>query len=255
MPLAADIFYRVYSKGSSNRPPLVLIHGAGGSHLYWPAQLRRLPGGPVYALDLPGHGRSGGEGCASIPAYAERVRAWLRAAGVGPAVLCGHSLGSAVVLELALRWPEEAVGLILLGAAARLRVNPELLEALANPGSFIAAVRQLTAWSYGPGTPPELLALAARRMAETGPEVLLGDFQACNAFDISAQLGEIRQPALVLCGEHDRMVPLRQSQALAAGLPNAHLEMIPAAGHMLMLEQPDAVQEALRAALREFSAS
>ena len=55
------------------RPPLVLVHGAGGTHLHWPPQLRRLRDTDVYALDLPGHGHSPGQGCDTIAAYRDLI--------------------------------------------------------------------------------------------------------------------------------------------------------------------------------------
>ena len=65
------LFYEVYDQRADvekhgdvlARPPLILIHGAGGTYLHWPSHLRRLPEQLVYALDLPGHGRSGGSAC------------------------------------------------------------------------------------------------------------------------------------------------------------------------------------------------
>jgi len=58
MPIASDLYYHVYHE--DNILPVVLIHGAGGNHLYWPSEIRRLPGFRVFALDLPAHGKSGG---------------------------------------------------------------------------------------------------------------------------------------------------------------------------------------------------
>jgi len=61
------IFYRQYDRDADPaRPPLVLVHGAGGTLTHWPPQLRRLPQTAVYALDLPGHGKSPGTGCTTI---------------------------------------------------------------------------------------------------------------------------------------------------------------------------------------------
>ncbi len=68
--LGARVWYAERRDSSSPYPSLVLIHGAGGSHLDWPAELARLPGVTVLALDLPGHGRSPGPGRQSIDGYA-----------------------------------------------------------------------------------------------------------------------------------------------------------------------------------------
>ena len=111
-------------------PPLVLVHGAGGNLMHWPGALRRLPGHTVYALDLPGHGKSGGAGRAEIGAYADVVRGFAEALGLVPFVLAGHSMGGAIALEFALRYPARLAGLILVGTGAKLRVAPEILTGI-----------------------------------------------------------------------------------------------------------------------------
>ena len=58
MPLNAEIYYRYSNEGEREQVSVILVHGAGGTHLHWPTQIRRLPGYNVYALVLPGHGNS-----------------------------------------------------------------------------------------------------------------------------------------------------------------------------------------------------
>jgi pimeloyl-ACP methyl ester carboxylesterase len=244
MPSIADIYYHEYEgSGEGQRSAVVLIHGAGGTHLYWPPELRRLPGYRVFALDLPGHGKSAGRGLQSIAAYAQAVKDWMLALGLHSAVFAGHSMGSAIALTLALEQADQVNGLVLLGAGARLKVAPELLENAASQTTYQNAVNMVTEWSFGSGVPPRLKELAAQRMAETRSSVLYGDFVACNAFDETGRLEQIRQPALVVCGSEDRMTPLRQSQFLAEHIPGATLKTIPEAGHMVMLEKPQPVAD------------
>lgn len=246
MPISAELYYHLYEGGEEGaKPPVVLIHGAGGTHLYWPSELRRLPGQRVYALDLPGHGKSGGRGQQSIHGYAQTILEWMEATRLHSAVFVGHSMGSAIALTMALDFPQHVLGLGLLGAGARLRVNPTFLEGSASPTTFLQAVDTAVKWSFGPQTDPRLVELATKRMAETRPSVLHGDFIACNEFDVSDRVSEILQPTLVICGSEDKMVPLRHSQYLATAMPKARLEIISSAGHMVMLEQPQGVAQAL----------
>ena len=246
MPADSEIYYSVYDKGATGeKPPIVLIHGAGGTHLYWPSEVRRLPGYRVLALDLPGHGKSGGRGYQSISSYTKAVVAWLEATHLHHAVFVGHSMGSAICLSLALDYPEYIKGLGLVGAAARLPVNPQILENAASPTTFFNAIEMVVGYAFSRQASPDLVETAARRMAETRPSVLHGDFLACNAFDVTVRVTEIHQPTVVICGEEDRMTPLRQSQFLATSLPDARLESIPLAGHMVMLEQPQLVADTL----------
>jgi pimeloyl-ACP methyl ester carboxylesterase len=246
MPSIIDIYYHEY-EGSDvgQRSAVVLIHGAGGTHLYWPPELRRLAGYRVFALDLPGHGKSAGRGLQSITAYALAVKDWMLALGLHSAVFAGHSMGSAIALTLSLEQADHVNGLILLGAGARLKVAPELLDNAASQTTYQNAVNMVIDWSFGSGAPPRLKELAAQRMAETRSSVLYGDFVACNNFDETERIEQIRQPALVVCGSEDRMTPLRQSQFLMEHIPGAKLKTILGAGHMVMLEKPQAVADTM----------
>lgn len=247
MPVANDIYYHIYEDPApGEKLPLVLIHGAGGSHLSWPSEVRRMTSFRVYALDLPGHGKSQGRGLQSIPAYSEVLLDWMEAAGLYQAIFTGHSMGSAVAIHLALEHPERITGLGLVGAAARLRVNPQILEGTRSSTTFHSAVAAVTGWSFSPQADARLVELAERRMAEVRPSVLHADFLACDSFDETGRLGSITCPTLVICGEDDRMTPRRSAQFLADSIPNAQMAAIPGAGHMVMLEQPQVVANALR---------
>jgi pimeloyl-ACP methyl ester carboxylesterase len=246
MPIAADLYYHLYAGGEEGeRPPIVLIHGAGGTHLFWPPEVRRLPGYRVFALDLPGHGKSEGRGQQTVSAYMEAVLDWLQALGIHRAVFVGHSMGSAIALSLAIHHSDQALGLGLLGASAWLRVNPLLLESTSNETTFHQAVETIASWSFSPQAPEQLTELAARRLAETRPSVLHADFLACNDFDVTQEVAELHQPTIVICGAEDQMTPLRQAQFLASTIPGARLVTIENAGHMVMLEQPQSVAQAL----------
>jgi hypothetical protein len=95
--------------------------------------------------------------------------------------------------------------------------------------------------AFSPQAGSRLVELAASRMAEIRPSVLHGDFLACEAFNVTEQLGRILQPTLILCGVEDQITPPRYSQFLAGLIPNARLEIVIQAGHMVMLEQPQVV--------------
>ena len=244
MPFAAGIYYSYYDgNGKQGRMPVVLLHGAGGNHLYWPSEIRRLQGYPVYALDLPGHGRSEGPGHQSVGDYATSVFNWMDAAGLHQVVLVGHSMGGAIALSMALRYPDRVAALILLGSGARLRVAPAILDSAASPTTFHNAIAVVINWAFSPQTPAALTALAEKRMAETRQSVFYADFLACDAFDETTRLQEIHLPALVITGMDDRMTPLRYAQFLVDHIPGSELKLVPNAGHMVMLEQPRLVAE------------
>jgi len=223
----------------ASRAALVFIHGAGGSHQVWLYQVRGLPQVGSYALDLPGHGQSTGQGRDSIAAYAEWLLAFLDAAGLERATLVGHSMGGAIALDAALRCPERVAGLGLVATGARLRAAPAVLEGLRQDPA--ATVRLIIEWCFGSQAPREMIRLGEQQMAATPPGVLTSDFAACNAFDVTGRLREITAPTVVVCGTEDRMTPPKYAAYLRDNIPGAALHLVEGGGHMVMLEKPEEV--------------
>jgi pimeloyl-ACP methyl ester carboxylesterase len=254
MPVSGNLYYSYHRDIGVENPPMVLIHGAGGMHLYWPPEIRRLCKCCVYAIDLPGHGKSDiCDGQQTIGDYARYVVQWLESIQLRRAVIVGHSMGSAIALALAINHPEYVIGLGLLGAGARLRVNPDLLNFASDLTTFYKAADLLVACSFSSNAPERLVELASKRMEETRQSVLYGDLLACNQFDVMDRLGEVQQHTLVLCGADDQMTPVRYAQYLSGSIPDAQLTVIPNAGHMVMLEQPGLVANSLLSFLGDIS--
>lgn len=237
------LFYAEHRGALQPGPVVVLVHGAGGSHLDWPAEVRRLPDVRLLALDLPGHGRSSGSGRDSIGAYRAVVRAFLDALQLSRVVLVGHSMGGAIVQDMAIHDPARLAGIVLVATGGRLRVAPELLAALAS--DHARAVDWIIAHEYGPDAPAHLVRLGRARLMETRPDVLRSDYLACNAFDVLTELGRIRLPALIIGGSADQMTPPKYLSYLAEHIPGASLRLIEGSGHMVALEQPAAVAQAI----------
>jgi pimeloyl-ACP methyl ester carboxylesterase len=225
-------------------PPLVLIHGAGGHRLFWPPQIRHLPGRPVYAIDLPGHGESTAPPESTIGGYAARLLDWMRAVDLSDAVLAGHSMGAAVALTAALR-SDSVVGLVLIGAGASLPVHPELLQLTESRQTFPTAVDRVVRGSFSRTSDKRLVELAHQRMLDSDPSVFHMDFVACSHYDVSRQLAQVECPVLVICGADDRMTRAEQNQTLADGIRRSEIVIVPDAGHMVMLERPDVVAETM----------
>lgn len=244
-----QLFYAQTQAHKPGAPTLVLIHGAGGSHLHWPAELRRLPGATAYALDLPGHGRSDGPGCAAIEDYVSTLIGFLDATGTERAVLMGHSMGGAIAQMTALIHPERVAGLVLVGTGARLRVAPAILEGVL--GDFDTAIELITRFAWAADAPAELTRLGRDTLAETPPQVLHGDFVACDTFDVMKRLGEISAPTLVIAGTDDHLTPHKYGAYLAGHIPNARLVTIEGGGHMMALEQPGEVAAAVAEFIQE----
>jgi pimeloyl-ACP methyl ester carboxylesterase len=240
--------YSDRSVGSTaiEHPALVLIHGAGGDRYHWSPGLRRLPGERVLAIDLPGHGESGGTGERSIEGYRTQVESWMERIGLEQVVVAGHSMGGAISLSLALSGSERVAGLILVGTGGRLRVHPDFLLGMSSDESYKDTVEEIMRWSFGSRASSRLIELASERMLDTDREIYLGDFAACDAFDVLDQLPQIELPCLVLCGTEDRMTPVKFSQKLALDIPDSDLVLVEGAGHMVMLEAPAEVESAIQ---------
>lgn len=244
------------ARGESGAP-LVFIHGAGDSHLMWNGQLVAFADvARTFALDLPGHGHSTGAGCATILEYANAVRAFLDALNLPRAVIIGVSMGGAIAQTMALEFPERLMGLGLIATGAKLRVAPQILDGLEH--DFETAARMLVEnYVASPASPtlPQAgeeskLALlkenSLRQLLATGKAVTVGDFRACDTFDVRGRLHEMNAPTLVLCGRDDKMTPLKYSEYLSQQIPQARLVVVEQAGHMVMLEQAARFNDSLR---------
>lgn len=241
------VYYAYRRPVPAEKPAVVFIHGAGGSHQHWLYQVRDLARASTLALDLPGHGRSEGPGRDSITAYGDWLVAFLDEARLEQAVLVGHSMGGAIAQDVVLRYPARVAGLGLVATGARLRVAPAILDGILQKPE--AAVRLICDLAFGPEAPAEMVRLGRRQMGETPPQVFHGDFAACDAFDVLTRLGEIQAPAFVVCGTQDRLTPAKYSTYLRDHIERATLHLVEGAGHMVMVEQPQAVVQALAAFL------
>lgn len=244
----ADISYSHFDSGDQDNgsPPLLLIHGAGGTRLNWPPEIRRMKGVEVYALDLPGHGESSGRSERTVDGYAQSVLDWMDAQNIPTAIVAGHSMGGAITQTMALRAPNRTAGIVLVSTGARLRVHPQILELSSDAEKFDQAAEIVTNWSFSENADTRLKQLALARYKEMKAEVANFDFHACNEFDRMEEIGQIRTPTLVICGEEDVMTPPKFSRYLAEQIEGADLVLIPGAGHMMALEKPDVVANAIK---------
>ena len=211
---------------------LVFLHGAGSSSLSYYYQLRHFRNSK--AIDLPGH--SVGKACNDIESYLEWVRGFITARRYKDVVLCGHSMGGAIALLYAIRYPEELKGLILLGTGARLRVHPDYLDRCRQPGPDNAKWLAEHMNNFK-SVPLDMHPVLSQRAEEVGPEVELNDLLACDKFDVMDQLENIDLPTQVLCGSDDIMTPVKYSDYLTAHLKNARETVIPGGSHFVQLEK------------------
>jgi len=233
-----------------DRPTLVMIHGAGGHSQAWQNQTRlsKIPSSAglkeslnTLALDLPGTGESIGEAKSDLEGYAEWLIECLRSIFNEPPFLMGHSMGGAIVQKVALLEPDLIKGIILVGTGPRLQVAPMFLEGLQN--NFEETVDTLIGYAYASGADSLLIKEGAELMKKAGSSVVYGDFSACNRFDVRNEVGAIKLPCLILCGAEDKLTPPSLSKKLHESIEGSRLEILPAAGHMVMIENHKAFND------------
>jgi pimeloyl-ACP methyl ester carboxylesterase len=225
----------------------LFIHGAGGNSLLWKRTLNGLSGpGTAHAINLPGH-PDGAITCTTVVEYSESVHGFIHDLGVARPAVCGHSMGGAVALQLAIDHPEDLSSLILVDTGAKLGVDERIvaglraepmkaIEGLITPMSFFAIDLDLGREARAALSVPNL-------------PVFLNDYLACDGFDVRAGLPHISARTLVVSGESDRMTPPRWAHYLREHIAGAGLFFVRGSGHMLPLEKPAQLAAAVQAFL------
>jgi pimeloyl-ACP methyl ester carboxylesterase len=226
---------------------VIFVHGAGGNSLLWRKVLHHLSGSSrAFAVDLPGH-PSGVITCRSAEDYSEALHGFIVEHGLMGPVVCGHSMGGAVALSLALTHPEDLGGLVLICTGAKLGVDPMILEGLEKaPMKTIEAV--ITPWSFN-SIDLSLGREARASLSISNLPVFLNDYLACKDFDVRGNLQKISASTLVVCGDKDRMTPPKWSHYLKANILDSELYFVKDSGHMLPLEKPEALAQLLQSFL------
>ncbi len=238
-----QISYWIGKEGSKEgREAVLFIHGAGGGQYTWSYQKaffeKRF--NPII-IELLGHGASEGGGEEEIGRYAEHVYSFLKALALPKVFLVGHSMGGAITQTIALTHPERVKGIILVGSGARLKVFPLILDGIMS--NFEETVRKITEFAYSRKTPSEMIERGISDMMRCRPEILYGDFLACDRFDIMNEVEKINLPTLIICGGEDELTPPKYSQFLHQRIKGSKLEILPNAGHMVMMESAEAFNE------------
>jgi pimeloyl-ACP methyl ester carboxylesterase len=240
------------------QPTVVFIHGVLNDHSVWILQSRYLAhhGWNVLALDLPGHGKSGGEPPASVQEASRTVLGLLDTLHIEQATLVGHSFGSLIALQSAADATERVSHLVMVGSAYPMKVSPALLDASLNqPMKAIDMVNVFSHSTLAP--PPSALGPGTwvlggsralmRRVLASNPRVNVfhRGFAACDAYDEGEQAMErVQCPTLFILGSLDQMTPPKTAHTLQQKARHGHTVLLPA-GHSLMTEDPDGVLRAL----------
>jgi pimeloyl-ACP methyl ester carboxylesterase len=244
-------------------PPLVVVHGLGGAAVNFtllaPLLARRHR---VLIPDLPGHGKTEPlERADDLTAYADHVAALAELEGMFPAPLIGYSMGGVIALRLAVSRPKSVTALALVAAAGIVSVSRRAEMWLAVTGALRPAqvmtrfrgtfarrprLRWLPFGLWGAVDPPALAPEGVLGFLE-GPSQHTDVGMAGRALlrdDPRPDLDHVRCPVLLLWGSRDRLVPLVDGFEYARRL-RTPIRTLPAAGHLLVGEQPHACAEIL----------
>jgi pimeloyl-ACP methyl ester carboxylesterase len=230
---------------------LLFLHGAGSNGNTWHRQLTAFAAhhSPL-AFDFPGHGRSGGtESLKSIDAYRDCLDAFIEALRLRPSVLVGRSMGGAIAMAYALAHPQRVRGLVLVATAARFDLPQARLDTWQQV-MLGRAQQPFSTDAFSPQADFAVMREAWMEQVKTDPRVRYYDFVACNAFDVTAQLGAITVPTLIIAGRDDSVTPVERSAVLHQGIPGSALVVLDDAGHTIPAEKP----AELNAAVSEFLA-
>jgi 3-oxoadipate enol-lactonase len=253
---APALHYSVREPRSGRRPrhTVVLSHALGCDLTMWDDLANQLAlDCRVIAYDHRGHGSSDAPpGRYSMAEMADDAARLLRELDTGPVVWVGLSMGGMVGQELALRHPSLVGALVLANTTSRYpeaarevweqriaTVQEKGLDAIAD-----AVMGRYFNESFRAGR-PAVVARFRERLLTTGTTGYIGCCAAVGAVDTAARLGAIAAPTLVIAGELDQGTPVDMAQALADGIPGAHLTVLKEASHLSSIEQPQAFAEAV----------
>ena len=234
----------------------VFLHGLGGSRISWGPQIAPLSAERrIVAWDAPGYGVSAPITELTFAQYADRAAALIRAVSPeAPVDLVGLSFGGMIAQYTAARFPERVRSLTLMCTSPAFGLDgtdPQQwrdarlsgLEHFGSPGAAAPAILGSLVGPDGAHVVPE----AVQAMERIPMQGLLDAIATITTHDTRAILPTIDVPTLVLVGSADDETPVAYAQAIVDLMPNARLQVIDGAGHLLNLEAPDAVNEAVLA--------
>jgi pimeloyl-ACP methyl ester carboxylesterase len=242
---------------SCDKPTLLLIHGFPLNSNLWVTQLDDLANFVrVIAPDLRGHGHSDAiRGPYSVGLLADDCADLLGHLNVSaPFVVCGLSMGGYIALEFYRRYSEFVAGLILTATKAgadseEAKANRDKMADMAKQRGVTAVAeamlpKMLAAQNYE--NDKELVEFVQDLMESTSVEGVVGALAAMrDRPDSTPSLADIDVPVLIIHGANDQLIPVAEAEAMHRAIPDAQLVVIPDAGHLPNLEQPDAFNDAM----------
>lgn len=246
-----DLFYTI--QGSSENEPLLLVAGFNSDSSTWAAMMPLLVEQyRVLRFDNRGIGQSSAPNSSySIKQMAADAAALLDYLSISQVNVAGSSMGGQIAQELALAHPEKIQSLILLSSwASRDDKFNSLIEMFGDLSQKLEGTlyqKVLLPWVFTdtfystPGAMEQLINLIENQPFPPTPHGLYHQSRAILSSDTSDRLADIHCPTLVVVGKEDLLTPIKFSQQLAQGIPQAELAILEHGGHALVVESADAV--------------
>ncbi len=240
------IYYKLKENNiaSSQNKGLIFIHGSGETSLIWQNQINEINlDYKLIAVDLPSHGNSDKFLISEIilDLYVNVIAKLKESLKLEKMILCGHSLGGAIILSCYLKNPNDIESLILCATGARLRTSPVIFQQLTDDyKQYLNYIRQT---AFHRKAPKSVIDTYREQLSKVDPQVIYNDFKICDGFDIMQELKLIQIPCLILCGDSDVLTPTKYSQYFHTNIKDCKLHIIQQAGHMVMLEKPQLVNQ------------
>ena len=223
---------------------ILFIPGAGGSSVFWHEQIKGLSARVnTLAIDLPGRGRSHGEGKQNIADYAEVVVKFIAEIDIPDPIICGLSMGGAIAQQVLLDYPNRLKTAILIGTGARMKVAPAIFGSIEK--DYNNFVDWLCKICISKNTDSKIVNPFREDLLSCKPGITSGDFRACDRFDVADRLAAIEAPVLVVTAEEDKLTPPKYGAALEKGIKNATRSHIMDAGHIVPMEKPGEVNKTI----------
>ena len=236
------IYYNIEKSGSTRA--IIFVHGSGGTSNTWKNQLKLEIGYDLISFDLPSHGLSSEYLELSLNLYVKILNDFICSLNYNEVVLCGHSLGGAIIQSYYYSFPQNVKALILIGTGGRLRVSPEILEGLKS--NYEEFLKTLPSGAFNHSTSEDIINDYVKETSTVGAKVTFADFSICDNFDTIEKTSGITIPCLIIVGKKDKLTPIKYSEFFHNKIENSELHIINEAGHMVMLEKPVEVNSAIK---------
>jgi pimeloyl-ACP methyl ester carboxylesterase len=248
------VHYEVYGRGK----PVILLHGWLGSWGLWQETMSFLGRYyRTYAMDFWGFGESGKKrDTYAVQDFVSLVDQFMEQLGIANAPLVGHSMGGTVSLSVAIKYPQRVSKVVVVG-------SPIVGSSLALPlklagyrGIAFLLFNMMGAFRFGVRAASPIICrderfadMMDRDLSRTTLESFLLSIASLRRTDLRPMLDQIKVPVMGMYGDRDVIVHPRQWEPMKRGIAHAHVERFPAAGHFVMLEEPQSFGERLKSFL------